>query len=437
MAFEALALATVAPVLAGDLGGVGLYGWVFSAFLLAQIVGAVAAGRRTDLDGPAKPFLASLVLLGSGLLVGALAPNMLVLILARALQGLGGGALVTCVYAIINVGYPDALRPRMLAAFSSAFVLPALVGPAVAGFVAEQLSWRAVFYGFLPFVVAVGLLAAPAFRRLPKAKGTEPNPSIEPGRLRAAVLLASGTGAMLAGLKMAATGSSPTVLELLLVGAGALVGFYALRKVVPAGTLTARRGLPATIATKGLFAASYFHTEAYLVLALTELSGFRTTTAGLAVSAGAISWTTATWAQERLDRRDEGRGRRTRVLIGASLLTAGIFCLAVVAVVYETMPLTVALAGWTVSGLGMGLANPASTAIAFAHAPKGKEGSVSSSMLLSELFAPAVSIGVGGALVALGFGLGISGTVFALCMAPLLAVLAAGAAFRLPGGSTR
>ena len=90
MAFEALALATVAPALARDLGGIDLYGWVFSAFLLAQIVGAVAAGRRTDLDGPAKPFLASLALLGAGLLVGALAPNMLVLILARAPQGLGG-----------------------------------------------------------------------------------------------------------------------------------------------------------------------------------------------------------------------------------------------------------------------------------------------------------------------------------------------------------
>ena len=143
VAFEALALATVAPVVARDLGGVGLYGWIFSAFLLAQIVGAVAAGQQADRDGPAGPFFVSLALLGAGLLAGALSPNMTVIILSRALQGLGGGALVTCVYAIINTSYPDNLRPRMLAAFSGAFVLTALRGSAIAGCVAEAFTWRA------------------------------------------------------------------------------------------------------------------------------------------------------------------------------------------------------------------------------------------------------------------------------------------------------
>ena len=130
VAFEALALPTVAPTIARDLGGVGLYAWIFSAFLLAQIVGGVAAGQQVDRLGVAWPLRVSLVLFGAGLLVGALSPNMIVLISARALQGLGGGALATCVYATINTAYPDALKTRMLAAFSSAFVLPALIGPA-------------------------------------------------------------------------------------------------------------------------------------------------------------------------------------------------------------------------------------------------------------------------------------------------------------------
>lgn len=140
VAFEALALATVAPVIARDLDGLGLYGWIFSAFLLAQIVGAVAAGEQVDRRGPAVPFLVSLMLLGAGLFVGALSPGMGVLIFGRALQGLGGGALVACVYTIINTSYPDSLRPRMMAAFSSAFILPALVGPAIAGFVADEFT---------------------------------------------------------------------------------------------------------------------------------------------------------------------------------------------------------------------------------------------------------------------------------------------------------
>ncbi|MDQ4127719.1 MAG: MFS transporter [Actinomycetota bacterium] len=444
VAFEALALTTVAPTIARSLGGLGLYAWIFSAFLLAQIVGAVAAGGQADRRGPAKPFLVSLALLGAGLLAGALSPNMLILILARALQGLGGGALVTCVYAIINTSYPDALRPRMLAAFSSAFVLPALVGPTVAGFVAEQFTWRAVFYGLLPLLLAVGLLTAPAFGRLvpSSAKGTDYTPTRN--RLPSAILLAAGTGVLLTGLKVAAeegrsfAGLEPATVGLPLAGAGLLVTIPALRNVLPAGTLVAREGLPATIAAKGLLASGYFYTEVYLILALTESSGYTAITAGLVVSAGALSWTTATWIQERLDKRNEGHGRRARTLFGVLLVSAGVSVLAA-AVFAGALSLALALAGWVISGLGMGLANPASLTIAFAHAPDGREGAVSSAVLISELFFPATSIGVGGALVALGAAAGEpqSGVITAFVLSPILVALALILARRLPREASR
>lgn len=410
VAFEALALATVAPTIARDLGGVGLYGWIFSGFLLAQIVGAVAAGGQADRRGPARPFRFSLLLLGAGLLVGALSPGMILLICGRVLQGLGGGALVTCVYAVISTAYPDELRTRMLAAFSSAFVLPALVGPVVAGFIAEQLSWRAVFYGFVPFLAIVGILTAPAFARLTPPGGETADDPRARGRLPSAVVLAMGTGLLLAGLNIA-TGEVPSVFGLQIsavvagtpvAAAGVLLAVPALRRVLPEGTLAAREGLPATVASKGVLAAAYFYTETYLVLALNEVSGYAATTAGLVVSAGALSWTAGTWTQERLDKRSAGRGRRSRALFGASLLTVGASALAAVVVATGGLPLAVALVGWVLSGLGMGLANTASLSLAFAHAPAGGEGTVSSSVLLSELFFPATTIGVGGALISLG-----------------------------------
>ncbi|MGH3147558.1 MAG: MFS transporter, partial [Rubrobacter sp.] len=276
VAFEGLALPTVAPEIARDLDGVALYGWIFSAFLLAQIVGAVAAGQHADRVGVARPFIISLALFGSGLLVGSLAPSMMMLIAGRALQGLGGGALVTCVYALINTGYPDHLRNRMLAAFSSAYILPALVGPVAAGFIAEQLSWRAVFYGFLPFLVVVGILTAPSFGRLSPPNGekaADEGPAHR--RLSSAVALAAGTGLLLTGLSITA-GENLQVFGLevrsvivgpLLTGFGVLVAVPALRAVLPDGTLVARRGLPATLAANGLLAAGYFYTETYMVLA--------------------------------------------------------------------------------------------------------------------------------------------------------------------------
>ena len=93
VASEALAVVTVMPVVAHDLGGLRLYGWVFSAFMLGSVVGIVAAGREADRRGPAIPFVAGLVLFGSGLAVAGLAPSMGVLVAGRVLQGVGAGAV--------------------------------------------------------------------------------------------------------------------------------------------------------------------------------------------------------------------------------------------------------------------------------------------------------------------------------------------------------
>ena len=92
VASEALAVVTVMPVVARDLGGLRLYGWVFSGFMLGSVIGIVAAGREADRRGPAVPFVAGVALFGSGLALAGLAPSMGVLVAGRVLQGLGAGA---------------------------------------------------------------------------------------------------------------------------------------------------------------------------------------------------------------------------------------------------------------------------------------------------------------------------------------------------------
>ena len=115
VASEALAVVTVMPVVARDLGGLRLYGWVFSAFMLGSVIGIVAAGRQADRRGPAVPFVAGLVLFGSGLAVAGLAPSMGVLVAGRALQGLGAGAVPAVAYASIGRSLAGPLRARMIA----------------------------------------------------------------------------------------------------------------------------------------------------------------------------------------------------------------------------------------------------------------------------------------------------------------------------------
>ncbi|MGH2609538.1 MAG: MFS transporter, partial [Tepidiformaceae bacterium] len=139
-AFEALAVATVMPAVKDDLGGVALYGWAFSAFLLASLVGITFAGEQADRHGPARPFAIGLALFAVGLAIGGLAPAMWVLVIGRAIQGLGAGVIPPVAYVAVARAYPDEARPRMFALFATAWVVPGLVGPGLAGVTAEYLS---------------------------------------------------------------------------------------------------------------------------------------------------------------------------------------------------------------------------------------------------------------------------------------------------------
>src|SRR5690242_20164073 len=93
VAFEALAVATIMPVVGRHLGDLRLYGWVFSAFLLASLIGIVLAGTLADRVPLGRPMLAGLALFSLGLIIGGTAPDMAVLVAGRAVQGLGAGVV--------------------------------------------------------------------------------------------------------------------------------------------------------------------------------------------------------------------------------------------------------------------------------------------------------------------------------------------------------
>jgi MFS family permease len=195
-AFEALAVATIMPATAADLGGLGLYGWAFSAFLLANLVGIVVSGGIADRSGPLLPFVIGVVVLTVGLLLGGVASSMGVLILARVLQGFVGGCVSAVAYVAIGRGYPAYARPKMLALLSSAWVVPGLVGPAVSGLIASELGWRWVFLALVPLPPLAAVLAFPGLRRIPAGEAA----ASDFARVRAAVQLAIGAGLLLAGL---------------------------------------------------------------------------------------------------------------------------------------------------------------------------------------------------------------------------------------------
>ena len=92
-----------------------------------------------------------------GLASAALAPSMEVLVAARFVQGLGAGTIQPIAYVAIGRRLPERLRPRMFATLSTAWVLPGVIGPAIAGTVGETIGWRFVFLGLLPLIALAGI----------------------------------------------------------------------------------------------------------------------------------------------------------------------------------------------------------------------------------------------------------------------------------------
>ena len=427
VASEALAVVTVMPVVVRDLGGLRLYGWVFSGFMLGSVVGIVVAGREADRRGPAFPFVAGVVLFGSGLAVAGLAPSMGVLVAGRVLQGLGAGAVPAVAYASIGRSLTGSLRARMMAVLSTAWVAPGLAGPALSAEVTRLFGWRWVFLGLLPVVAVAGAIAVPALVRLGPpgaAKGQE-------HRLVDGIRTAAGAGLILGGLTLAA-GSGAIAAGLGLLLAGGLVALPAFRRLVPPGTLTLRRGLPATIASRGLLTFTFFGADAYVTLAITVVRHHSTVTAGLAVTGATVAWTAGAWVQARLS--DTWEGRRL-VRAGLVFVLAGIA--GMVLLLRPDVPVAEGIAAWTVAGLGMGLAYAPLSLLMLKEAPPGHEGQASASLNLADVLGTAIGIGAGGAAVAAEPGRNLHlGIAAAFAIAAAVGIGALVVTRRLPAGTS-
>jgi MFS family permease len=384
-AFEVLAVAATLPATVRELGGLSLYGWAFSAFQLASLIGITVAGADADRRGPAAPFIMGVGLFVVGLLIAGLAPTMPILVVGRAVQGLGAGFLSSVSYTVIGQGYSEEARPQMLALLSSAWVVPGLIGPAIGGIVADTLGWRWIFLGLVPLMLGAGALTLPALAR----------PSSGPLPLRPVALAAQL--ALGAGLLVAAISGVSTPLALALGVAGAALGAPALKALLPSGVLTARPGLPAAIACMFLLNMAFFGVDAFVPLALTALRGQSSAAAGVSLTAATIAWTSAAWLQSRLVRRGS---RRALTRWGFVLVAAGIA--ATLLVFQPFVPVLLAPIAWSVAGLGMGFAFSTISLVVLDTAAADQAGTAASAMQLANFLAVAFGAGIGGALVGTG-----------------------------------
>ena len=179
--------------------------------------------------------------------------------------------------------------------------------------------------------------------------------------------------------------------------------------------------------------ACYNATESYVVLALTDVKKLPADLVGLIVAAGALSWSTAAWLQSKLDVKDHGKGRKKRVIIGIGFMIIGVLSV-LLAVGLPTGGIGFAVISQLFTGFGIGLAHPTTGAIALQHAKAGEEGEISASLQFTDAFSPGLSIGIGGALIAISqsLDLGIlTGILLALSLQFIFVLLSFAISFRI------
>jgi MFS family permease len=415
VAFEALAIATVMPIVKDDLGGLDLYGWVFSAFFLGDLLGIVVVGGVLDRGGVVRPYAIGLGLFGAGLLIGGFAPSMPVLIAGRFLQGLGAGATPPTAYVAIGRSLPERMRPRMFATLSTAWVVPALVGPAVASFVGEHVTWRAVFLGLVPLIALAAALTLPALRAVPPADPIAADreraiAAASGRRLPRAVRVTAGAALLLAGLTWSAdvaVSSGPALVGPIAAAAlvllGVALGVPAFRALTPPGTLVAAPGLPAAILLRGLMTFMFFAPDAYVPLALESWRGGGTIAGGLALTTATLTWTAGSWVQARFVER---RGIPLFVRLGFGVVLLGMATFAVALV--PGVPIAVGIVAWGIAGAGMGLGYAGLSLATLRDAPPELQGSATSALQLSDVLGTALGTGIAGAILAIGARAGAS-----------------------------
>lgn len=387
--FEALAVTTAMPTVARALDGLALYALAFAGTLAASVVGMVAAGPWADARGPAAPLRHGIAWFALGLIVAGLAPAMAWLVAGRVIQGFGGGLISVALYVVVGRVYPPALRVGIFAAFAAAWVLPAIVGPAVSGAIVEHLGWRWVFLS-VPLVAALAACwVLPALRGLGPVGAAEPARPGDALRLPWALL---ATASLLA-LHYGGQSRGWNALAWLLPAAAALL--LAASRLLPRGALRAARGLPAVVSLRGIAAGAYFLTEAYLPLLLSSERGLSPSWAGAVLTLGAIGWSAGSW----LRGRSAQAARPWRYLqAGMAMIALGVAAVAALALVRA--PVALGIAGWIVAGLGMGLIYPTLSVLMLELSPPQEQGRNSSALHLGDAIFTAAALAAGGSLFA-------------------------------------
>lgn len=412
-AVQALAVTTVMPVVSRDLDGDALYALAFSGTLATSVIGMVLTGAWCDRTGPRIPLFVAVTLFGLGMLIAGLAPDMVIFVLGRLVLGVGSGGIIVALYVVVARAYPPGLHGRIFAAFAAAWVVPSMVGPFLAGLVAQFLHWRWVFLGVVILTALAFALVTIRLRRVDLGHGAAS------GRFGIRLLLAVVVA--IASVVLGAAAEMSPAQSVVVAVICVVVTVFAIIPLLPRGTLRSGTGLPSAVLLRGMLAAGFFSAEVYIPYQMIEHFGWEPSVAGLALTVAGVMWAAGAEVQGRYGDR---LGNTRLVVMSLTIMVASM--LAVFLTSLLGLHPAVLIVGWGFVGGAMGIAYPRTTILGLAYSTPQTQGFNSAALSISDAVGAATVIALMGLVVtAMGRGplafpvvFGISLAILALALIP-------------------
>jgi EmrB/QacA subfamily drug resistance transporter len=347
-ALDSTVVGTAMPTIIGQLGGIDQYGWVFAAYLLTATTTVPIFSTLADVHGRKPIFLIGLAMFVGGSMLCGVAQSMLQLIIFRAIQGLGAGAVQPIAFTIVGDIFEPRQRARMQGFFSSVWGVAAIIGPALGGLITATVGWRWVFYINVPVGLAAGLLIGLALHEQVEHRAHRLD-------WLGTATLTGGVALLLLGVSEGSSsgfGNGPVIG--MLAGALVLLVIFGRNETTAAEPLIDLALLRKPIIAAGLAIGTLagvimFGLTAYLPPVIQGVHGGSPLEAGLGVGAMSIGWPMGSIIAGRAMLRF---GSRPVVVVGTGLLVAGSALLTQAAPIE---PLWYSALGAGVTGLGMGL----------------------------------------------------------------------------------
>lgn len=350
-ALEVTVIGTAMPTIIATLGGLRIYAWAFSLYLLTQTVSVPLWGRLSDMYGRRPFYLASIALFMAGSALSGASQSMVQLIVFRGIQGLGAGGLIPLALTVVGEMYTLEQRARIQGWFSGVWGLASIGGPLVGGFLTDHASWRWAFYINLPFGALAAVVLAVGLGSDVRTTRTKARPDY----LGAALLSASIAVLLLTMLEAGRDVSwfAPRIVAQL-AGAAVLLGLFVLQEtrapepLIPPALL--RNPMVRAAMINGFLAGiAVFGVLNYIPLFVQAVIGTSATVAGSVLTPMFLTWVTMSVIGGRLILRI---GYRATIVAGTAALLAGSFALSRLTIFADRTDVFVAMA---LLGLGMGL----------------------------------------------------------------------------------